>query len=144
MPWNRIPNMIPWRDVGNGSIFNRHPGWVAKQGAFWPFVKPVRAAYARSLEYSLNTLISFVQLYGKKNLVLIVAGDEQPLAIVTGQGASHDVVASVIAHDPAVLKRIAGWGWQAGLLPSPTAPVWRMSAFRDRFLSAFDQRPRTR
>jgi hypothetical protein len=24
------------------------------------------------------------------------------------------------------------------MLPSPTAPVWLMSAFRDRFLSAFD------
>jgi hypothetical protein len=144
MPWNRIPDMIPWRDVGNGSIFNRHPGWVAKQGEFWPIRGRVRAAYARSLEYSLNTLISFVRLFGKKNLVLIVVGDEQPLAIVSGQGASHDVVASVIAHDPAVLKRIAGWGWQAGLRPSPKAPVWRMSSFRDRFLTAFGPRTRSR
>ncbi len=144
MPWNRIPTMIPWRDVGNGWIFNRHPGWVAKQGAFWPIRGRVRAAYARSLEYSLNALISFVQHYGRKNLVLIVAGDEQPLAIVTGQGASHDVVVSVIAHDPAVLKRIAGWGWQAGLRPSPRAPVWRMSAFRDRFLTANGPQPAAR
>ena len=28
-------------------------------------------------------------------------------------------------------------GWQAGMLPSPQAPVWPMSAFRDRFLTAF-------
>jgi len=137
MPWNRIPEMVPWGEVGNGSIFNRHPGWVAKQGAFWPIRGRVRAAYARSLEYSLNTLISFVRHYGKRNLVLIVVGDEQPLAIVTGQGASHDVVISVIAHDQSVLKRIGGWGWQAGLRPNPQAPVWRMSAFRDRFLTAF-------
>jgi hypothetical protein len=141
MPWNRIPNMIPWRDVGNGSIFNRHPGWVAKQGEFWPIRGRVRAAYARSLEYSLNTLISFVQLYGRKNLVLIVAGDEQPLAIVSGQGASHDVVVSVIAHDPSVLRRIRGWGWPSGLRPNPHAPVWRMSAFRDRFLTAYGPQP---
>ena len=44
---------------------------------------------------------------------------------------------SIIAHDPAVLRRIAGWGWQDGLRPDPHAPVWPMSAFRDRFLSAF-------
>ena len=44
---------------------------------------------------------------------------------------------SVIAHDPAVLDQIAGWGWQRGLRPSPNAPVWRMDAFRNRFLSAF-------
>ena len=29
------------------------------------------------------------------------------------------------------------WGWQPGLRPAPDAPVWRMDAFRDRFLSAF-------
>jgi phosphatidylglycerophosphate synthase len=144
MPWNRIPQMLPWRQVGNGSIFNRHPGWVAKQGEFWPIRVRVRAAYARSLEYSLNTLISFVQHYAKKNLVLVVAGDEQPLAIVTGQGASHDVVVSVIAHDRSVLKRIAGWGWQPGLRPNPNAPVWPMSDFRNRFLTAFGPRSPTR
>jgi hypothetical protein len=43
----------------------------------------------------------------------------------------------VIAHDPAVLRRIAGWGWENGLRPGRHAPVWPMSAFRDRFLSAF-------
>ena len=34
----------------------------------------MKAAYGRSIEYSLNTLISFVQHYGNKNLVLVVAG----------------------------------------------------------------------
>jgi hypothetical protein len=82
-------------------------------------------------------MLSFVQHYGKKNLVLVVVGDEQPLPIVSGQGASHDVPISIIAHDPSVLKRISGWGWQPGLLPSPKATVWRMSAFRDRFLTAY-------
>ena len=46
------------------------------------------------------------------------------------------------ADDPAVLERIAGWGFQAGLRPRPNAPVWPMSAFRDRFLSAFGSLPR--
>jgi phosphatidylglycerophosphate synthase len=143
MPWNRTPQMIPWRDVGDGSIFNRIPIY-REPNSFWWRPSAVKAAYARSVEYSLNTLISFVQHYGKRNLVLIVVGDEQPLAIVTGQGASHDVPISLIARDPSVLKRIAGWGWGAGLRPSPHAPVWRMSAFRDRFLTAFGSQPTTR
>jgi hypothetical protein len=69
--------------------------------------------------------------------VLIVLGDHQPHTFVTGLGASHDVPVSVIAHDPNVLRQIAGWGWQDGLKPGPQAPVWQMNAFRDRFLSAF-------
>jgi len=50
----------------------------------------------------------------------------------------------VVVHgitDPAVLERIAGWGWEAGLRPSPQAPVWPMDSFRDRFLSAFGAPP---
>ena len=67
----------------------------------------------------MNALISFVQHYGDDNLVLVVLGDHQPWTIVTGQGASHDVPISIIAHDPAVLDRIAGWGWEDGLRPEP-------------------------
>ena len=144
MPWNRIPQMIPWSEVGNGSIFNRIPIDKNLDGAFWITPSRVRAAYARSVEYSLNTLISFVQHYGNKNLVLAVVGDEQPLPNVSGQGASHDVPISLIAHDPAVLNRIGGWGWGKSLRPSPHAPVWPMSAFRDRFLTAFGSQPATR
>jgi hypothetical protein len=112
--------------------------------SFWWHPDQVKAAYARSLEYSLRTLISFVQHYGNKNLVLLVVGDEQPLPIVSGQGASHNVPISIIAHDPSVMKRIGGWGWQAGLLPGPQAPDWPMSAVRDRFLTAFGSKPTIR
>ncbi len=137
MPWSRIPRQIPWSEVGDGSIFDRVPMY-RKPESFWWHPREVKAAYARSLEYSLKVLISYVQRYGRKNLVLLVVGDEQPLAIVSGTHASHDVPISIIAHDPSVLERIGGWGWQAGLLPSPRAPVWPMSAVRNRFLTAFD------
>jgi phosphoglycerol transferase MdoB-like AlkP superfamily enzyme len=139
MPWDRVPQMVPWNSLGNGSIFNHVP-MHREPSSFWWHPDQVKAAYARSLEYSLNALISFVQHYGKKNLVLVVVGDEQPLAIVSGQGASHDVPISVIARDPSVLKGIGGWKWQSGLLPSPHAPVWPMSSFRNHFLTAFGPR----
>jgi phosphatidylglycerophosphate synthase len=143
MPWNRIPQQIPWSEVGNGSIFKRIPIY-REPDSFWWHPNQVKAAYARSLEYSLNVLISFVQHYGNKNLVLVVVGDEQPLPIVSGQNASHNVPISIIARDPSVLDRIGSWGWQAGLLPSPHAPVMPMSAFRDRFLTAYGPQPATR
>jgi hypothetical protein len=143
MPWDRIPQMIPWNDVGNGSIFKRTPTFT-EPSSFWWHPNQVKAAYARSLEYSLNTLISFVQHYGKNNLVLMVVGDEQPLGIVSGQTTSHDVPISLITHDPSVLKRITSWGWQAGLRPSPQASVWPMSSVRNRFLTAFGPRQAVR
>jgi hypothetical protein len=150
-PWTRIPKLIDWGDVGNGSVFNGIPVDQVTQAALWSDSERVRAAYGRSIEYSLNTVFSFVEHYGDDDLVLVVLGDHQPSTIVTGRGPSpdepmaslsHDVPISVIAHDPAVLDRIAGWGWEDGLRPGPQAPVWPMSAFRDRFLSAFGSSPR--
>jgi hypothetical protein len=58
---------------------------------------------------------------------------------VSGTTAGHEVPISVIAHDPAVLRRIRGWDWTTGLRPADDAPVWRMDAFRDRFLDAFSR-----
>jgi hypothetical protein len=129
--------------MGDGSIFNRIP-MIREPDSFWWHPNQVKAAYARSLEYSLNVLISFVQHYGRKNLVLVVVGDEQPLAIVSGERASHNVPISIISADPSVLKRIGPWGWESALAPSPHAPVWPMSVIRDRFLTAYGPQPASR
>ena len=141
-PWTRIPRMIGWRQVGDGSIFRSIPVSETTKDALWRDTERVRAAYGQSIAYTLNALVSFVQRYGDRDLVLVVLGDHQPWTIVTGQGPSHDVPISVIAQDPAVVRRIGGWGWNDGLLPGPQAPVWQMSAFRDRFLGAFGAHPR--
>jgi hypothetical protein len=145
--------MIPWSEVGNGSIFNRIPtkhtgnDSVTFSGAWtWLDINGsavIRAAYGESIRYTLTALVSFFAHYRDPNLVVVALGDEQPWTIVSGDQPSHDVPISVIARDPAVFKRIAGWGWSNGLRPSPRAPVWPMSAFRDRFLTAFGSRPGT-
>jgi phosphatidylglycerophosphate synthase len=140
-PWTRIPRLIAWDDVGDGSIFDRLPAEESTEAALVGDAERARAAYGHSIQYSLSTIFSFVQRYGDDNLVLVVLGDHQPATIVTGQGASHDVPISVIAHDPKVIDQIAGWSWQDGMSPSPRAPVWPMAAFRDRFLTAFGSSP---
>jgi len=60
-----------------------------------------------------------------------------PATVASGANSGHDVPITIGAHDPAVLDRISGWGWQAGMLPSPQAPVWPMDTFRNRFLTAY-------
>jgi len=142
-PWTRIPRLVPSNEVGDGSIFNRIPPAEATKASLFGDAKRARSAYGHSIEYSLRSLFSFVQQSHDKNLVLVVLGDHQPATLVTGQGATHDVPISVIAHDPKVMDQISGWGWQDGMLPSPNAPVWPMDAFRDRFLTAFGSTPAT-
>jgi len=129
-PWTRIPPLVDWSRVGDGSIFHRLP--VDETGR-----SDLTQGYGRSIQYSLRALFSFVARYGERNLVLVVLGDHQPSRVVNGYRPGHDVPISVIARDPAVLRRIAGWGWSDGMRPDTSAPVWQMSAFRNRFLAAF-------
>jgi CDP-alcohol phosphatidyltransferase len=142
MPWNRIPKQIPWNQVGDGSIYNRIP-MDHSTGAFWSNPPRVQAAYGRSIVYSLSTLYSFIKRLNDKNLVVIALGDHQPLPIVSGHNSNHNVPISIIAHDPKVLKAIGSWGWNPGLQPKANAPVWPMSAFRNKFLTAFDSHTAT-
>ncbi len=129
--------MIDWKDVGNGSVYNGMPQAGNQPGLIWRDANLVRAEYGKSIQYTLSALISYVQTYGDKNLVLVFLGDHQPAPIVTGTSAGRDVPITVVAKDPAVLKRIDSWGWTEGLNPDPKAPVWPMNSFRDRFLTAF-------
>jgi hypothetical protein len=137
-PWEPIPRLIDWGDVGDGSGFdtmaatNDPPEAILTRNP-----TRVRAAYRASIEYSLSSLISYVETYGDDDLVLIFLGDHQPSPIVTGQGASRDVPITIVTRDRSVLDRIAQWSWQEGLRPDAQAPVWGMDAFRDRFLTAF-------
>jgi hypothetical protein len=137
-PWEPIPRLVSWSEVGNGSVFDTMaaPG-DPPEAILTRNPARVRAAYRASIEYSLDTLISYVETYGDENLVLVFLGDHQPSPIVTGRGASRDVPISIVASDSSVFSRIAPWGWQEGLKPDPQAPVWRMDAFRDRFFTAF-------
>jgi hypothetical protein len=136
-PWTAVPRMIGWDAVGDGSIYHGDAG--AKEGgdADDRDTGRVRAGYRQAVAYSLAALISYVETYGDDDLVLVFLGDHQPAPVVTGEGASRDVPITIVARDPAVLDRVAGWGWQDGLRPGPQAPVWPMDSFRDRFLTAF-------
>ncbi len=115
---------------------------AATADAVWSSPARVKQAYADSVAYALDSLTTFVATAHDDNLVLVVLGDHQPAAVVSGSAASHDVPVSVIAKDPAVLDRIRAWDWPPGLLPAATAPVWPMAAFRDRFFDAFGTTPK--
>ncbi len=136
-PWSRTPRMIDQATVGDGSVYDGMPEQLPSERDIWPSPRRVKAAYGKAIEYSLNSVFEFVRTYGDDDLVLVVLGDHQPATIVSGDDAGHDVPISIISRDPGVLDRIAGWQWQDGVLPRPDAPVWRMDAFRDRFLAAY-------
>lgn len=136
-PWSRTPRLIPQAAVGDGSAFLGMPETLPSEGDIWPDPDRVRAAYGGAIEYSLRAFTRFLTAYGDDDTVVVLLGDHQPATIVSGSHAGFDVPVSVIARDPRLLDRISSWGWRPGLLPATGAPVWRMDAFRDRFLAAY-------
>ncbi|MFE1770840.1 sulfatase [Streptomyces sp. NPDC059008] len=140
-PWAPLPKMIGWNEVGDGSVYDAIEKAGKNPTEVWRDPAQVRTEYGRAIHYSLRSLISYVEKYGNKNTVLVFLGDHQPVPAVTGENASRDVPVAIVAHDPAVLERISGWGWQTGLKPGPKAPVWHMDAFRNRFLTSYGPHP---
>jgi len=137
-PWAPLPSgLIDWKTVGDGSVFGPMAAAGDSPESVWRSPSRIRTAYRTSIEYSLSSLISYVETYGDDKLVLVFLGDHQPTPLVTGQDPNRDVPITIVAHDRKVLDQISGWGWQDGLRPGPKAPVWPMNAFRDRFLTAF-------
>ena len=140
-PWTPLPRLVAPSAIGDGSVFDGMPAQGAAPGVVWQNADRVRASYGQSIQYSLNSLVSFVTTSHDDNLVLVLLGDHQPATIVSGTKASHRVPISIVAHDPNVLASIDGWGWTDGLRPGPAAPVWPMDAFRDKFLTAYAKPP---
>ncbi|HEX6347331.1 sulfatase [Umezawaea sp.] len=137
-PWSPIPEPLDWEAVGDGSAYGSMvSGDEPPEAIFGREPSGVRADYAKSVEYAVNTLVSYVRDHGDDDLVLVFLGDHQPAQVVTGADAGRDVPITIVAKDPAVLDRVAAWGWDDGLKPGGRAPVWRMDSFRDRFLTAF-------
>ncbi|MCD7439773.1 CDP-alcohol phosphatidyltransferase [Streptomyces lincolnensis] len=141
-PWAPIPTMVGWDDLGDGSVFGPiHKAALDPSDVITDSGRSKRE-YGKSVQYSVTSLTQWLERYGTDDTVLVFLGDHQPIARVSGTGASRDVPVSLVAKDPAVLDKIASWNWTDGLKPASDAPVWKMSAFRDRFLTAYGSTPR--
>ncbi|MEU6480837.1 CDP-alcohol phosphatidyltransferase [Streptomyces sp. NPDC047017] len=140
-PWAPVPTMTDWDRLGDGAAFQGVEAAGAKPQDVIADPARSRAAYGTSIQYSVTALTQWLERYGGANTVLVLLGDHQPIARVSGEHAGRDVPVSVVAKDPEVLDRISDWGWSDGLRPAHDAPVWPMSAFRDRFLTAYGSVP---
>lgn len=140
-PWAPIPKMVDWDDLGDGSIFKPIQKAGTKPSDIISDSTRSKQEYGKSISYSVTGLTQWLERYGTDDTVLVFLGDHQPISRVSGTNASRDVPVSIVAKDPKMLDKIADWNWTDGLQPAPKAPVWKMSSFRDRFLTAYGSIP---
>lgn len=76
--------------------------------------------YLQSVGYTFQWLGAYLAQRAPAGLLTIVIGDHQPLAGVSGPGASWDVPVHVISADSALIARFMAAGFQPGLSPAPS------------------------
>jgi hypothetical protein len=139
IPWAPLPQFLPWDEVGDGSIF-KTARTVETPADIWRD-KRVEEFYARSVEYVLQTVVSFITTYIGDNTLIMVIGDHQPMTFMAGEGVSHEVPMHIISRDAALLTALADESWVVGMMPSASSTAWPMDVFRERFVGAFALQP---
>ncbi len=93
-------------------------------------------AYTAALEYSFTWLAGYLEKHPLSDLTMIVLGDHQPPASVTGTQASWDVPVHIITHRTDILDSLRTSGLQPGLHPERPA-LGRMHELTAILLRAF-------
>lgn len=134
-PWTPIPSLVPWEAVGDGTVFDTQTASGDTPEQVWADPNRVRDQFRRSIDYALRTVGSFAARHGGTKPLFVVLGDHQPAGFVSGSGTNRDVPIHLFGP-PEAVARFDAWGWTHGLAPAKDAPVWRMDAFRARFIEA--------
>jgi hypothetical protein len=101
-----------------------------------PQLADLGPGYTRAIGYTLQSLAGYVRENADDDLVLLVVGDHQPPAAVSGADASWDVPVHVVARPGPVLDALRAGGFSSGVTP-PRAPIGGMAGLLSVLLDAF-------
>ncbi len=128
------PYQPDWSRVLTADAFN--PGDVDRAMAVVPDLNNLRPSYVRAMSYEYASLAGYLR-ERKDDPVLVILGDHQPPAAVSGKGAPWRVPVHVVARRGAVLQRLQEHGFVPGLEPRRPA-IGTMNALVPMLLDAFD------
>lgn len=149
-PWVPIlPVLDDWSGVGNGTVFNQWEGAGEKPASLWLEPERVREHYALAIDYALNVATGYATRHVDSNTLLVLLGDHQPAPLVTGEGASRDVIVHVISGNPDLLAPFLETennggglsGFQLGAKPDMDRNGPSMANFRPFLIREFGQAP---
>jgi hypothetical protein len=97
-------------------------------------------SYVNAIAYTYASIGGYLRRRADRDLVMIVIGDHQPAAAVSGEGAPWDVPVHVIASRPELLARLQSHGFRPGVNPDRT-PLGPMHTLVPVLLDAFAAAP---
>jgi hypothetical protein len=126
--WPRMLTGKPYDGPDIVRAYAKQPDWMN----FAP-------GYVDAVSYAYATLSGYLHEQADRDIVMILLGDHQPAAAVSGEGAPWDVPVHVIASRRPVLDRLLARGFRAGLTPERPS-LARMHELLPVLLDAFGDR----
>ena len=96
-------------------------------------------AYLRSVAYDLRLLTDYAIRFVPGETLMVILGDHQPVAEVTGWSASHAVPVHVISRSRALVAPFLARGYLPGMRPRRTAPPAGLETFLPGLLADFSR-----
>ena len=93
--WSRILTRAPYDDEELARAWAQEPDWFN-----------LGPSYAQALDYAHVTLGGYLRLRADRDFVMVIVGDHQPPAMVSGEGATWDVPVHVITNRTQILDRL--------------------------------------
>jgi len=125
--WRRMLTARPYDGPAIVRAYSQQPDWTH----FGP-------GYVNAISYDYATLAGYLRLRADRDVVMILLGDHEPAAAVSGEGAPWDVPVHVIASRPQILDRLRARGFHSGLTPARPA-LGRMHTLLPILLEAFSE-----
>ena len=134
-PFGPVPPYQPaWSRVLTSDAFDRAD--VASAMGITPDLSNLGPSYVRAVAYEYRALAGYLREQAD-DMVLVVLGDHQPPAAVSGKNAPWRVPVHVIGRGGRVLHRLLENGFRAGLEPLRPA-IGPMNQLTPVLLDAFD------
>jgi hypothetical protein len=123
--WSRILTPTPYDDEELARAWAQEPDWFN-----------LGPSYAQALDYFYASLGGYLRLRADRDFVMVLIGDHQPPAMVSGEGAAWDVPVHVVTNRAQVLDRLLQRGFREGLRPSGPSAI-KMHGLLPVLLDAF-------
>jgi hypothetical protein len=135
-PFHRQPSYLAdWSQIKNGAIFHKRKPIIFP--IVWPDLTDAGEAYITSIGYVFKVLTGYFEQFIDDGALIIILGDHQPNAQITGTDRSWSVPIHVISRTPAFLKPFEARGYIPGIIPTQPPPHPGMETFLYHFLEDF-------
>jgi hypothetical protein len=120
IPFDPVPPYQPdWRRLLGPSPYTAE--MTARSLAGSPDWLDLGPAYADTLAYTYDWLTGYLAQPPARDYLLVIVGDHQPAANVSGRGASWEVPVHVVTADPVLARRLETLGFRRGVSPQRPA-----------------------